>query len=774
MCMNINELLAKHDGTTLLSHTAAVKNLAVAMCKHCNLDDKFIMKCATSAVLHDIGKCTSKFQSLVNSSAEEIPSNTYIHHSIISWSVCLCCFNNNMTIRQIANAVLYHHAIQYHEGLFTKAFDVYNTLSDNEKSAIRSFYNSFDGVLPMSDEIEESTADCLNVPLFDITKTNNRTSVNDEECCLLRSILVASDRIVSSNEYDNTRIEANDTSYMQDIISSSYAITALNNYDITANLAKNYDMIRLSEQINIVDDVITGLNENKNSVIVSASAGFGKTLLGLISIIKRKKKTIWCVPTREIAISTFSSICAELQKMNCPLSVCLFYGNEIQNTNSENNNHTNIKSYDIVVSVIDSMLSKFYKNNDAHLLYSLFTSDAIFDEYHNVVTNNALFAAASVLWNTRSLLTNAYSLFLSATPLEYVNAGIKRKDNIRIINPPKYKGDIKINLKYIGDMTAHNHFLPNSFVITNTVAQSQHMYRKIKALGYENVILFHSQFSESDKSKIRKKVFDNFGKNTSESDMIVVCTGIIGTGLDISAKNIYDYTLTPSDTLQRVCGRASRFGEYDEINYFVCDIKDTDAGNIGKGNDMFIQNAYDVKLRTSFLNMLKHYDNTTITKNDLYDIVKTFNKQNEKRIYEYYTNVLECSRENLSKITLKKSKKSKDTSTKYTSKQVSLRGNGKEIFVAIKYEKSYILFTMDSDRIRRIEREPDDIDVRKFRMKFYKDNKIFQKSWKYRYGIKDYSTCNFDTCVDLAYCSDTPLPVHNMNYSSEIGAYEAS
>ena len=79
---------------------------------------------------------------------------------------------------------------------------------------------------------------------------------------------------------------------------------------------------------------------------------------------------------------------------------------------------------------------------------------------------------------------------------------------------------------------------------------------------------------------------------------------------------------------------------------------------------------------------------------------------------------------------------------------------------------------MDSERAKRIEKEPDDAEVRKFRLDFYKKNNIYQKNWKYRYGIKDYNTCNFDTCVDLAYCSETPLPLHSMKYDKELGAYE--
>lgn len=432
---DFNTLLAKNDGTTLVSHTTAVKNMTIALCENVNDDINFKKRCVTAAVLHDIGKCTNEFQNDLKTS--DCP--TIIRHNIISWAVSCCCFPNNSAQRQISNAVLYHHVAPVGVDSETKAFDIYQTLTDDEKNMIIDFYNAFDDVIPMSAEVEVSTSDYTQVPLFDITKSksNGIANCNDEEALLLRAILVAADRIVSSNEYDNTRIEHNDVDYMKTIIEENNIIKSVNDFDTQSALEHTYDMIRLHRQIDIVDESLYALNNGKNTMMVNASAGFGKTLLGLISILKRRRKTVWCVPTREIAMSTFSSICDELKKMKCPLSVCLFYGNEIQDTFTISKNtqdYINIKNFDIVVSVIDSMLSRFHNNNSGHLLYSLLTDDVIFDEYHNVVTDNALFAAASLLWDTRICKTDAYSLFLSATPLFPIQPIIKNTDKSHVGN----------------------------------------------------------------------------------------------------------------------------------------------------------------------------------------------------------------------------------------------------------------------------------------------------------------------------------------------------
>lgn len=80
---------------------------------------------------------------------------------------------------------------------------------------------------------------------------------------------------------------------------------------------------------------------------------------------------------------------------------------------------------------------------------------------------------------------------------------------------------------------------------------------------------------------------------------------------------------------------------------------------------------------------------------------------------------------------------------------------------------------MDSDRVKNvIERIPDSTDIRKYRWKYYNSNVDAKtvKSWKYKYGMTGYTDCNFDTCVKLAYCSETPLPVKNMTYDPELGA----
>lgn len=764
----LSGIVAKTDGTTLGSHSKSVINFADALCRRISSNESLIRLCRTAAALHDIGKCSASFQTILKKSkskdeSSEIDEDSGIRHNVFSWAFASRYLDKNTETDWVANAILFHHTVPATSKTLYD-FDILRKYSSDIETMYEFYqelYHECGNLLKLRESDNESNpTEIASLKIF-------QRGAGEKEgiYTLIRSILVCADRAVSSGKYDNKRIELNDTEYIKSILDGLYKISSLGKFDLENALSANYDAERLSEQKSMVADAIENQYklQGKNTIVIPASAGYGKTLIGLISIITRKRKTVWCVPTREIGASTYYSICTEIKKMNCPLNVCLYYGNEIQDKTVDKQD---ISDFDIVVSVIDSMLSRFYSNNTAHLLYSLLACDAIFDEYHNVVTKNALFAAASHLWKTRMFLTNAYSLFLSATPLDFYYIDVQHKKYIHEYSPAIYRGDITINFVYTSDNSILDSIQENSFVLTNTVAQAQAVYSRLKALG-KNVLLVHANYTKERRDELRKILFDNFGKGKTNSNLIVVSTGgFIGTGLDVSAKCIYDFTLTPSDTLQRVCGRASRFAEYDSVVYYLCDFINDE---FSKGNEVFIKNVYDILLRRKFINKMIGKANTSFTKAELYNIVNGFNKENEQFIYTFHRSTLKESDGRLNSIELRSVSKSKKKDTKFASKNTSLRGEGNEIFIAVPYKDSYAVFSEDIDTIMNKEKNPDDTDSRKKRMDFYKKNCNFSKRWKYKYGIKDSNTCNFDTCIKLAYCSDTPLPLFSATYDDEYG-----
>ncbi len=770
---DVKSILAKSDCTTLYNHTVEVLNLVDILCYGID-DESFITRCRTAAVLHDIGKCTASFQDMVK---DNLDHQDGIKHNVVSWAFAMGCLPHNRFLSQITDAVLYHHGVPVDNDHPTKVCDILDSLNPKELGIMSEFYNLFkDRVIHLENYVDYTDdTDCLAVPLYRASESLSEGKL-DMECqsLMLRAILVKADRMASDEEkrYDHEKIWDNDIDYLHSI-THNVVLNITDELGFDVSLEEHYDLDRLKIQQDIVSQShFLYMKGEKNTMMINASAGFGKTLLGLMSIVRRGRKTVWCVPTREIAISTFMSIKAELNRMEYPLSVCLFFANEIQD--GYNGKSSSIQDYDITVSVIDSMLSSLHNNNMGHLMYSYLSGDMIFDEYHNVVGDNALFAATSLLLRTRMWFMNSYSLLLSATPVSPYNMGLNCKDRIYEFNPEKYRGDVKISFHYEKNMSKFKGFLPNSFIIGGSVSQVQNIYIKMKSKGYDNILLYHSLYDRKngDMDAKRKILFDNFGKNTPETSLITVSTNLIGTGLDVSARNIYEMPVTPADSLQRVCGRGSRFGEYDEIEYHLCDFEDKDDDGTGHGVTSFINTVYDIKLWKKWKEYMKEFDGKTFTKNEFYKIVDDFNLKYKNEINRYYENRLINSRKNLGKISLKTVSKKKP-GAEYLSKKTTLRGNGHEIFVAVTYGKENVLFPMDSDRVKNvIEKMPDSTDMRRYRWKYYTDHidPKTLKSWKYKYGMTGYVDCNFDTCARLAYCSETPLPVKNMTYDPELGA----
>ena len=90
--------------------------------------------------------------------------------------------------------------------------------------------------------------------------------------------------------------------------------------------------------------------------------------------------------------------------------------------------------------------------------------------------------------------------------------------------------------------------------------------------------IVHSRYTEEDRMIKERKLITRYGKRANVSEKgIVFGTNVIGVGLDISCQNMYDFFITPEDTVQRGCGRTGRFNEKDYngvVNYTICILKD--------------------------------------------------------------------------------------------------------------------------------------------------------------------------------------------------------
>ena len=306
----------------------------------------------------------------------------------------------------------------------------------------------------------------------------------------------------------------------------------------------------------------------------------------------------------------------------------------------------------------------------------------IFDEYHEFLSDQELFAGFIELVYARCKFTNSKTLLLSATPLRfdktYFNDG---EMNVHFLKAKAYNGEMKVKVNFF-DLDNINHLLStvrDSFIICNTVKQSQRLF---KLIGGKDDILIHSRFPSVRRNEIEEEIYHCHGKGSCVNNRNnIIGTNIIGVGLDISAKTIYDFVVTPENTIQRGCGRGGRFNEKEynnEIIYNVCNLIND------KGNRMLINSQTNNNLHNKWLKILKSFDGLTITKDKLYELYYDFYDENKKEIVQLWNHFLdESSRKLMNLRPYKTFTKQKENIKNRLSDKQSYRGIGNSVFVTV-------------------------------------------------------------------------------------------
>ena len=301
---------------TLEDHTKQVLNMAMRIA-----DRNFILPSldmvALAAILHDIGKCPASFQKYIRSGkavdTDGLAKYKWHRHNTVSWAFAYSCITGMKKKRlwPVHTSVLYHHVVW--DGPNTVALDVVRNLIATEPEAYGKMCGFYRDMLLYADRtfglslsdsrdfslIEDQgdfngeTAALSMMPLHPRTDQpldlNARYNAMEDYsmASLIRSLLVYCDREVSSGRHDNQRILANDTDYIDGIF-RKHISTERFEPDYSG-----YDQSRLAAQDEIVEDII-GRGSKVN--VIPASAGFGKTLTGLIWFLKNGRKALWVVP----------------------------------------------------------------------------------------------------------------------------------------------------------------------------------------------------------------------------------------------------------------------------------------------------------------------------------------------------------------------------------------------------------------------------------------------------------------------------------------------
>lgn len=786
---------------SLLDHTKEVLNMA--MC----IADGYFNECkpdllTLAVILHDIGKCSTKFQKHIKSGKEmgvdnlELYRDKYHKHNIISWAFAYSCVGGmrRKEYRPVYTSVLYHHVVACDDQEKTTALKVITDLIANDREAydkMCSFYKDMLGYadrtfgLTMSSEVNLSLIDGVDnfngehtklsdIPLHpevsDPTKytNHNETGMDDySNTQLIRSLLVYCDREVSSDRHDNLRILSNDTDYIRSIFEKHIT---------TENFEPDYavyEQDRLRVQTEIVDDII---RVDSNINVIPASAGFGKTLTGLIWFLKTGRKTLWVLPRNIIGSGTYKSVVDEISKMGIgdKVKVALFHTGKVQACNYTTCDECRIEDCNITVINIDGFLSYHSKNNLSTLLIDHYSKNVIIDEYHEMVDDAPLFSAYTNMLYTRMHRSSAKTLLLSATAVNLNPLLLGSEILSRRLPQYIHGGDVKVNIKVIDKSDFDINTVPdNSFVVAMTIPEAQEYAR----LSNKEYILIHSMYTKEDRKAKEEMLYTIYGKNAACGELkpMVIATSILGVGLDLSAKNLFDSPISPEDTIQRCCGRTSRFAEYGEVDYYVI---------VGKNGEhkRHINSVYDYELHKRWIAKLTEYNGKQITKYELYDIYNKFYDANRELYEEYLCRKYSNSSCALSGITLKPGNTPCETDEVFLPKGATYR-NGKNrsdgvsgtVFVTVKTENGYMDpiavegYVFDGRGGIGVEDSSPSNNSARYDFLLKAIGKEGKKTLKHVYGINGPNYASVEKCARLAFSNKTPLLLCDFRYGKEYG-----
>ena len=791
--MQIEKILSKSTDSLnryLVNHTKMVANFGVQVGLSIYHDEdrfnNFQSMLAMSLALHDIGKCSKTFQKFISKKSnkpklsddgieDDIDVEKYTTHNVYSWAYFISRLDKGFMTKYeaISSSLLFHHIV-YRDYSGNKS----NEILSNIKLDLETFDSFFEYI---TDYIKNE----LHIPLpdFKIVKDMDETgmrSVSDESLfsnigedlniydilkdgdkSLIRAILIFSDRIISSEKYDNEKILNNDTSYINSIINGMVGCSTIS--DVDCKLC-GYNNERLDKQIKILDDI-----EGYNHTVIPANAGFGKTLIGLLWMLYyRKRKIIWVCPRNIICKGTYESIIADLKKLKQNnIKVALYYSGRVIKSNY-NANENNVMDADILVTNIDNIVGRHINNGMSSYLYNIYNSDVIFDEFHEFSMSEPLFPMFIRLMYARCYLTNSKTLLLSATPINLDCFNFSDKlhayKDAEMIN-----GDMNVDIQVseFDNLESLSIKGKDCFVITNTINEAQSLYRMT-----DSELLIHSLFTDKDRDAIRNLVYKHHDKYSKPCDRnTVIGTGIIGVGLDVSAHYIYEFPNMPEKTIQTCCGRGGRFNEFEDktVHYVMCIHTNSNESK------SFISKSFNKQISDLWIEEIKKYDGMAITKKELYQIYNNFYNKNKKLIDGYYKNCFFDGTRNLKLLMPKKSKYNKsDKELKYMQLGIGVRGFGNNYFITAR--------DGEDNWCDPISLSDDKLGKDNFDCKLIRDFLLFNSDDRFEYptenklkyiGLKQKNDFNIENCKKFAYASNSPIPLTTYRYSSDLGLHLA-
>lgn len=763
----------------LFEHTIAVINLSDFLLHKLisqtikEKDFKEIRKLLMlSAAYHDIGKCSLKMQNYLHGATKGKKHEEFFQrHNILSFAYTDYFLNIDDIVKM---NVLHHHTIPYGDFENINSNSIICDISEEgELEVMHSFSNDIqeyiktkieDYVIIEPKENLKEKVSINNINLFcDITLDIgfNGLLKNDKNI-IVRSLLLLSDRIISESINNHNICYNDDIDGMESITSSFNKIEDVEDI-VMSDFPQFSDKERNKKQEEILDRITTS-TKNKTTIL-SANAGFGKTLIGIRWTLRQKEKTLWVVPRNVIAHSTYNSLLSEVNnlRLSDKLDVGLMLGGGVSLKNGKDcEDIEELFDCNILVTNIDNFLGLSDKNAYGKYLFKSIFSNIIFDEFHEFVCDSPLFSSFINILHAREFFSNSKTLLMSATAIRLDKVFIypNSESNINFVQADILYGDVKVNLNFnelssIDELEIKD---KDSFIVCDVVKHAQDSYKMYKEkTNDKKSLLIHSRFTEGDRNEIEDKIYQYHGKYSDiDKRNTVFGTNIIGVGLDISAKQIYDFVVTPEDTIQRGCGRGGRFNEYKEIDYKICLLGD-------KPSLTFVSKVYDSSIKELWIDMLKSNNKEDLTKNDLYYLYNKFYEEHFSEIKKFWKKQYDKSKTELLSFRPYSTHINKKADSKKTSNKLSWRGSNNSIFVCALTEENEISdpILLDIDIIRQ---ENFSTSLPRCFKNYY--DKLISDHKELKYVLKSRT---MEKLIQLAHDSNYPFFLTYATYDKDLG-----
>ena len=782
-----------HNNQPLVDHLYGTMLMSMRAARHLGLNEELVNIAGLSGFLHDIGKCTNYFQEITlkkeTFSSEKlffrkiknvypyfsgkVGQDYYPRHNEISWlySVFFAKAKKNLFKVIAPQAIYWHHGtyLRSNQILDEKSprgtneiiselskynQDELNVIFNKINSIIESVTFPFDISLFLEKDIDDSN---INIPrMYDNEKQDGDPT--NAQRLVIRSCVIFADHLVSKLSIDELKDlnSGNVDNYFK--INDSVI-------DFNFECPEGFDKSRFDLQNDII-------NKCEKTTLVKATAGFGKSLIGVMWGLKQKGQVYWVCPRNTVAEGVYENILEEVKRFNLPISVELFLTSERKRCTHDNE----ICSSDIVVTNIDNLLSPMVAHRQTNRLFDINIGNIVFDEFHEFINDEALFGAFVTYMRARNILcSNVKTLLLSATPSLIHELWDSNSCKTTILPNSNNHYPAQHKQKY-------NFIFEDEFVKKH-VNKSLTMYSSIKNVQsnfkYNYKIIIHSRYSDGDRKSIMDKIFFHFRKN-GDKNSNVISAPILQAALNISFETLYKSIESPESDLQTF-GRVNRWGELKKVSdiHMINLFHDASEANS-------IRTRYNWDLAKKWYNFINENFNKQLTLDEIYYFYNRFNYSNILSIKKFLFDKNRDSIEKLKAFFPRQTNHVGEKSAKLISKK-TLRNSSPTKFIVVKDDKGNwcdFVFSMEKydfdeilrnvidsqhlqsetiktvwDNLEKIQVDGENIfDYSEMKSIYFPANN--KKKPKSRYAA-DF--------IEFAKSSETPLPVWSKCYDSKLG-----